>query len=479
MKRDVFIISALGLVFITLPLFFERLHSDEVIFWEVARNIAEGRGMASETAGGAFYIHPPLPFLINSLFLRLLPHIFTARAVSSLFTTGSAVFVYLVGREKTGRAGAFIGSCLFIFSFQTLRFGGRFYLDQYGAFFFLVSLYLNLKGRALAAGTAILLASLSREYWVLAYPFILLNTSGGTRERLKSASPLLALAASLAAFFLLSKGGGGGGGAMAGFLSDGALIKNLSATMDALLSGRYLLSVLRAFSEFSALNALTAAGFIAWAVTNETGFSRRYLAVIAPLLLALALTNGFVIDGGVTQYPLSLAAALAPFAGEGLHTLWKRLISRGRPSPHARGFMTATLVALSLQFAFLNAFSTSISLHKNIGVYAMGYWDDEKVIEMLRERAGGQFIHGLHGAFVEDRKRWDWTDYRMGEAIQKDPDWLITFDNYVEVLPEDAWKGKAEVLRVGPYIIAHSLRKGAIRLTLKPRDFDKWRLKKG
>jgi hypothetical protein len=70
-----------------------------------------------------------------------------------------------------------------------------------------------------------------------------------------------------------------------------------------------------------------------------------------------------------------------------------------------------------------------MTLHQNWGIYGFGYKDDAKIISLLREKAAGEYIHGIHGAFVENRSRWNWTDFGVQQAIAEEPDWLITFDN--------------------------------------------------
>lgn len=470
-RKDLFIILALGLVFITLPLFFERLHSDEVIFWEIAGNLSEGKGFRSGTSGWDSPIHPPLPFIINSFFLLLSPHIFTSRAVSSLFVIGSALLIYLISVRKTGRIESLISSCLFLFSFQTLRYGGRFYLDQYGIFFFLLSFYSGLRGKPFSSGLFLLAAALSREYWLLAFPFIMLNAGDGLRERLAASSPL-AVAFVAGAFLMSSRGGSF---LTAAFSSDGAVFKNLLASINGIVSRGYIPLLIKAWAEFLVLNALALAGFISWAVSEKTSFSRRYLLLLIPLSISLSLTHGFILDGGVTQYGASLAASLAPFSGGGLYIIWKRVAARIKREESPGYFKAAATAVIALQFLFFNAFSSLVSVHKNLGIYSLGWRDDELVIGILREKARGQFISGIHGAFVEDRKGWDWTGYRLKEAIQKEPDWLVTFADYVEVLPEKGWKERAELYKIGPYLVLHSIERGGITEMIRPRESLKWR----
>ncbi|MBI5827557.1 MAG: hypothetical protein HZB22_07520 [Deltaproteobacteria bacterium] len=107
MRRREIVILTLGRAVIALPLFFERLHSDEVIYWEVARNISRGLGPHSETSGGGLFVrHMPVPFYIVAPFLRLSVHIFTARAISSAFTIACAILIFRIARENSDEDSA-------------------------------------------------------------------------------------------------------------------------------------------------------------------------------------------------------------------------------------------------------------------------------------------------------------------------------------------------------------------------------------
>lgn len=474
MKKTALLIALSGLVFITLPVFFERLHSDEVVFWEVAKNLAQGHGLVSETAGRNFFsLHMPLPFLVVAPFLKLSSHIFTSRVISSLFTVAAAVLIFLIAGKKTGRAEATVSAALFLLSYHALRFGGRFYLDQYGVFFFLLALYFHVNDSPLLSGVSAVAAVFAREYWLLVYPFFFIYAAYGRKSVSVFLMPAALLATSFLTVFLTT--GGAALGSITPYLTNGAAAKNLTAAIiDALYGAGIMKLLARAWAEFFVINFLIIIGFFIYIASRRGKYDRIYLLLVIPQAFVLSLIHGFILDGGVTQYPLSLVATLSVFSGAGLKAVYDRF-SGGllRRVP----FAAATLAVIALQFISLNAFATAVSLHKNTGVYGFGYKDDEKVIEMLKRNARGQFIHGIHGAFVEDRSRWDWTDYRIKEAIEEEPDWLITFANYVEILPEAQWKDKAALYNIGPYVIVRSLRKGSLRLAVRQKDFPKWLLK--
>ncbi|MBI5586902.1 MAG: DUF2079 domain-containing protein [Deltaproteobacteria bacterium] len=465
MKRPLLLIIAAGLVFITLPLFFERLHSDEVIYWEVAKNISIGLGPISETSGNSIFSwHMPLAFYIVAPFLKLSAHIFTARAVSSFFTIASAVLIFLICRKRAGADEALISALLFIFSFQVLRFGGRYYLDQYGLFFFLLSLYLLHEERFFISGTVAVTAVAAREYWAGVYPFLLLYL--GLRDR-RALPGFILTAAAVTLFFTLytvySKDSYG----LWRYLAGGAALDNIKASV----SGVVAYPLARGWVEFSVLNILTLAGFFA-----AFRIDKSHIVIVIPQVIVISLIHGFVLEGGVTQYPLALIGTLAVYSGPGLKNLYDRLIG---PINGRQRFKSVVLLVVAAQFVFFNAFSTAVSLHKNLGVYGFGYGDDREVISILNREAKGEFIHGIWGAFVEKRGRWDWTDYLVQEAVEKDPDWLVTYDNYVEVIGGQNGSAGFTVYRVGPYVMIHSRHRGPLKGFVRSKVFPKWTLRTG
>lgn len=465
MKRPLLLLIAAGLVFVTLPAFFERLHSDEVIYWEVARNISMGLGPVSETSGNSvFSWHMPLAFYIVAPFLKVSSHLFTARVVSSFFTIGSSVLIFLICRKKASDREALISALLFICSFQVLRYGGRYYLDQYGAFFFLWAIYLIHEERFFASGFLAVCAILSREYWAGVYPFLLVYLY----LRDKKALPRFVLGAVFPAAVLLASAvlWGQSYGPWR-YLSEGSALDNIRATV----SGGVFYPLISGWLEFSVLNILILAGAAA-----AFRLDRGLVLLAVPQVAVISLIHGFVVDGGVTQYPMALAATLSVYSGPGLKTLFDRL---GGAIAGRFRFTGVMLTVIAAQFVAFNAFATVVSFHKNLGVYGLGYGDDSRVISILKREAKGEFIHGIWGAFVEGRKKWDWTDYLVQEAIEKDPDWLITFDNYVELkgtrLPGDGFT----VYRVGPYVMIHSVHAAPMAGFVSGRVFPKWRLRAG
>ncbi len=469
MKRDIIIIGIIGAVFTALPLFFERLHPDEVIYWEVARNIAEGSGLRSETqAGGPFLWHMPLAFIIVAPFLKINSHIFTARFVASVFTVASAMLIYLAAKKSSGRDEALAGALFFLFSFHALRFGARFYLDQFGLFFFLAALYLLLSERPFLAGIPALLSVLAREYWLGVYPFLFLSLYNRRKQAAAFAMPLVLSAGIFLLWVLLA---GDPKTVISDLISRTAVIKNLEAS---LTDPGTLAASLRGWVEFALIDFLILAGFIIRIISDRG--SRWSLWLVLPQVPVLSLIQGFVVNGAVTQYPMAVAGTMAVYSGAGLKIAYERLSKRF--SFKAPSFITAVAFLAAVQYGGFNITATLVSLHNNPTIYALGFGDDREVISLLRREAPGDYIMGIHGAFVPDREGWGWTDFYIEEAIERDPDWLITFSNYVEIGPESEWKGRVVVRTIGPYVVLHALEPGALKDAVKEKDFPKWAFRK-
>lgn len=460
MRRPVALIIITGLLFITAPVFFERLHSDEVIFWEVAKNISIGLGPVSETIRGpSFFWHMPLAFYAVAPFLKISPHIFTARVVASFFTVGCAVLIYIISSRRYGR-GALAGAMLFLFSFQALRYGGRFYLDQFGAFFFLLSLYFVFEKRYFYAGVFGLISVFTREYWAGVYPFVAAYILLTERKARPAALFILPFAALIIIFIFYASGD------VKPYILNGAVANNMKAFVTgynpADLSGR----LLRAWAEFAVLNCAIVAGALITLAKD-----RKPLFFILPQLGLLSLVNGFIIDGGVTQYPLGFIAVLSIFSGPGINSVLEGVFKEDKA-------MKVFAVGVAAQFIFFNVIATSLSLHKNVSIYSFGFKYDKAVIDILRREAAGGYIHGVWGAFVEGRKNWDWTDYRVQEAIEKDPDWFITYENYVDIKDKESAGSGLEVYRIGPYVMLHTLKDAHLKDFVSQKDFSKWALRK-
>ena len=462
LKITVFLIA---FVLIVLPMFFERLHSDEVLYWDVAHNLYTGKGLFSTVLNRSFIGHMPLPFIIAGPFSLIGDSIFGVRLIAALFTIGCAVLIFTIAERLYSTKTAVISSLLFLASFQVLRFGGRFYLDQFGAFFFLLALFLLLNKRYFLAGLSAALMILGREYWLGVYPFFIVYLL--TRKE-PSTTFILPFVFSVAGglFYIATTVG------VNYFYQNQAIVNTLIHYLNISFIQENAASLLQSWLEVSSVNILIIFGFIfAWPLLKES----RLWVLILPQFAVVSLVYGFIVNGGVTQYPLGLIASMSIFAGYGLKRLWDRVPLLVRYDRH---FVPVMLVIIVVQFIGLNIVATKVTLHQNWGIYGFGYKDDALVISRLREKAAGEYIHGIHGAFVENHSRWNWTDFGVQQAIAEEPDWFITFDNYVEFIQPAENNRNVEIYHIGPYLVFHSHPRGRLSELIAQAEFPKWKFRR-
>lgn len=454
-----------GCVLIALPIFFERLHSDEVLYWDVAHNLYSGKGLFSSVENRFFTGHMPLPFIIAGPFSLIGDSIFGVRLIAALFTIGCAVLIFTIAKQLDSMKTAVISSLLFLTSFQALRFGGRFYLDQFGAFFFLLAVFLHLNKRYFLAGLSATLMILGREYWLGVYPFFIVYLLMKREPITIFIFPFVVLLAG-GLFYAASTVG------LTYFYEDQAIVNTLKHYSSISFFQENAASLLQSWLEVIAVNLLIILGFIfAWPLLKKS----RLWFLILPQFAIVSLVYGFIINGGVTQYPIGLIASMSIFAGYGLKRFWDTIALLVR---YERQFVSVMLVIIAFQFIGLNIMATRVTLHQNWGIYGFGYKDDARVISLLREKAAGEYVHGIHGGFVESRSRWNWTDFGVQKAIAEEPDWFITFDNYVRFVQPKENIPEVEVHQVGPYLVFHSHPRGHLSELIAQADFPKWKLRK-
>jgi len=454
-----------GCVLIALPVFLERLHSDEVLYWDIAHNLYTGRGLFSSVENRFFTGHMPLPFVIAGPFSLLSDSIYGVRMIGALFTIGCAVLIFVIAERLYSRQTAFISSLLFLTSFQALRFGGRFYLDQFGAFFFLLALLLLLKNRYFLSGLSATLMILGREYWLGVYPFLILFLLIRKEPVTRFIVPFAMLVMGGLLYVASTVG-------LNYFYESQAIVNTLKHLLNQSFLQENIVSLAKSWLELVLVNGLIFLGFFfAWPSLKD---SKLWLLIL-PQFAVVSMVYGFIVNGGATQYPLGLIASMSIFAGYGLKRLWDTIPLLVRYESH---FVSVMLVIIVFQFIGLNIVATKVTLHQNWGIYGFGYTDDAQVISLLREKAAGEYIHGIHGGFVESRSRWNWTDFGVQQAIAEEPDWLITFDNYVQFIQPPEENSSVEIHHIGPYLVFHSHPRGHLSEFIVPADFPKWRFRK-
>lgn len=455
----------IGFFLILLPVPFEKLHSDEVVYWDTARNLASGAGLKTIGFEGPSIGHGVLPFLITTPFLYINSHIFIARIISALFTIGCAILIFLIVRNYTkNEKSAFISSILFIFSLNTLRFGGRFYLEPYGLFFFLLSLLFIENNRIALSAIAAGLSILGRELWLGVYPFYLIYLW----KKRKPVLPFFLFSmVPFIPFFLYVWIGPG----FTYFLKVQAILLHLKSLLNVSKGGELIPQLFHSWAEFFFMHILTIMGAV-WAVKKRI-CDMALLILILPQFFILSMVNGFIMNGAFTQYPMGLQAGLSLLAGPGILDGVDRFARRFNKKVSSVAIVICIIFA---QFVVLNILATMVSLHGSYGIHALGYWNDKKVIRLLNENAEGEVIVGIQGAFVKKASKWVWGDSDITLAIEIEPDWLVTYPNRVSIIKEDT--PEVKVYHIGPYLVLHSHPPGHIHEVISPADFPKWRFRK-
>lgn len=445
-------IVILGLLLLFLPLFFERIYDDEALYWSQTKSITQ-IGLSE-----IFKINRmPLAFLINSPFLSINDSIFVPRLISTLLAIGSALIIFEIVKTYSDERAAFISAMLFIFSFQTIRFGTRFYLDIYGVFFFLLSIYLIKKNKSNLAGFSFALAMLSREIWLPLYPFVIIYL---WKER-KSLNSFILYSAIPILIFIISVYSTSG----LNYYFSRSGFSQVSYLQNIYQIPVYLT---QSWSEFLVIHIITIIGFVSWILSKKDNL----LVLILPQFLIISLIEGFVYNGAFTQYAMGLQASLTLLAGPGLLKIWKGYFRRYQLQP-------LLLSILILQFLVFSYLATALSLRGAIGVHDFGYWYDEQVIALLNEKATNETIVGLHGAFVKDAKNWTWGERNVDKILELEPDWYVIVEPQLirfKTEPQDI--REVELYRIGPYIILHSNPRGHLHELIEPsNEFKMWMLR--
>lgn len=465
-ERNAQIILLFGVTLLLLPIPYERLHDDEIIYWEIAKNTAQGTLFKTSTFDMPFIGHFPLPFIINALFLFFNEHIFVSRIVSSLFSLGTAVLIFYIARMLYGENPALAGSLLFLFSFHTLRFGTRFYLDIYGTFFFVLAVYFLLRERVALSEFAYALAILGREMWLGMLPFILFFA---WRKKYSLRRFTLFMALPFVPFFAYVVAGPGLKYLFSVFSVVGILkyyVQNLNVD--------FIFKLLRSWSEFAVVQAIVLAGFLYAA--KEDRKNRELLILILPQFVLVSLIAGFLINGALTQYPLGLQASLSIFAGAGLAMLWDKY-AKPRLKMGRDLFLPVLFAVLAAQLLVFNYLATALSASGAVGVYDLGYKYDAEVIDLLNEKAKGEVIVGMHGAFVKDAAKWEWVERNVSRALEIELDWFVTYSNLVKFKQGAESVKEVEVYRIGPYVALHSHPRGYMKEVVEPAQYRKWKLR--
>lgn len=440
-----------GLALLIIPLWFLRLFDDEILYWNMARRFGE---LLLPRSSLAFLIASPLIKFSPDLYLQImLPRLLTA-----IITIACSLLIYRISKEFYGERSALISTILFLFSFNTLRFGARYNLEPYGLFFILLGLYFFIRDRVTLSGVSVALAFAAREMWLIFYPFYLIylwKSKKGSFFRVFLISTII-IAGNLAWIHLLKTGWRP--------ITESATEYLMNQNL------KLITLIARDWAESLIAHFFTILGFIYGIYKNK---NRDFLLLTLPPLLTLNLIPGFILNGPFERYFLGPQALLSIVAGFGLIKLAEDV------KYHMKFRLDSVKLIIVLLILQTVALSIAVYELSEIGAdstYDFGFWYDSKIIDILNKQAEGELIAGTpHGVFVKNAT-WVWTERKVEKAIMLDPDWFITYKAWVEI--KETKNGNITIYYIGPYVLIHSHPRGYIDEVVTLSDFGFWKLRK-
>lgn len=407
---------------ISVPL--SRIHDDEVIYFVQSGLILHGNLFAH-----GYLVF--LPQLLGTTFVAAFNSIAGVRILSSVAVLLTSLFIYFTRSDRP----SFASSMLFLFSFYTLRFGFRFYLDPFGALFVILAIYFLYKQNGFGSGMSSAAAVFSRQ---LAAPLVVVFGIVAYRKKIGVVKFVIG------AFIVLMIG------ALFVFFGQGfvnALSFYAGVTSSITVSEvNGLSSLLGSWVEFIFLSPLLLLGILFSGKIRER--PEFYPIVFSAIILTF--TPGFLVDGGATQYPYIFNAVACLPAGSGLCNIYDRL------SLGASKFTAVILAVLIATFLAQSYLATALSPNGVIGVQDFGYWNDMALLSYLNAHYDGGKIYGsnLDGLLSQKLSgNWVWTPQNIEPALRDNPPWLVTFRNYVRI---NSIPSSAEVKEIGPFVVINS-----------------------
>jgi hypothetical protein len=423
-NRSVLTIGVLWGIIATSSVAFERIHDDEVIYFLQASQISHGNIIAH--ANLIF-----IPQLLASGLALLFNNIIGVRIVSSLIVLLTAILMYLTGKNRQ----SFTASMLYLFSFYTIRFGFRYYLDPFGSFFAVLAVYSIYKASGFFAGLSSLLAAFSRQLAVPLVPVFALVTyrkRTGVRTFALGALVIVILGTlwlNLASGITATVGRGG------------TITESITA-----FDTKYLPSLLGSWIEYSLLSPLVLIGILfAKGIRDRAEF---YPMIASALILSL--TPGFLYNGAATEYPYIFNTMACFPAGIGLCNIYDRL------NLNINRFNAIFISTLVILFTAQSYLATIESPNGIIGVQDFGYWNDMALISYLNTHYSGGKIYGSNLDGILSPKlssNWVWMPQSIQPALKDSPEWLVTFRSYVNFsyIPRGV-----NITYIGPFVVVNT-----------------------
>lgn len=446
----------LWFIIIFVPLFTLRLFQDEMLYLNTSRKALHLEFLPRSSL--VFILTSPL-MAFGSVDLR----VFLPRAATAFVTLMDIILIYSIAKRYYGEKTGFLSSLMFLFSFVALRYGARYTLEPWGTLFVLVTIY-YFGEKPLTAALSIGLAFCARETWLTTYPFFLIYAWRKNRKEFPKILGVSAIPIALNLLFMASIS-----------LYGSPLSYN---ARDALKWGinNVVLRLARGWLEFVFAYLLIVIGFL-YGVKKDK-FHRDILLLVLPSIITLNGVNGFILNGPFERYTFGPLALMSIFSGYGIIQLYNNLKSKTKLLNILAVEKWVTLFLIA-QFIFFNIAVLELSDIGAKGIQDYGYWYDREVFEILEEKADlEEFFVGTPHPALLGFENWKWADRNIQKAVELDPDWLITFESWVNFRENPQEIEELEIYSAGPYLLIHAKEEGAIKKYVVSSDLKLWKFRK-
>ncbi|HIH71975.1 MAG: Uncharacterized protein XD43_0198 [Thermococcales archaeon 44_46] len=446
----------LWFIMIFTPLFTLRLFQDEMLYLNMSRKALHLEFLPRSSL--VFILTSPL-MAFGSVDLR----VFLPRAATAFVTLMDIILIYSIAKRYYGEKTGFLSSLMFLFSFVALRYGARYTLEPWGTLFVLVTIY-YFGEKPLTAALSIGLAFCARETWLTTYPFFLIYAWRKNRKEFPKILGVSAIPIALNLLFMASIS-----------LYGSPLSYN---ARDALKWGinNVVLRLARGWLEFAVAYLLIVVGFL-YGVKKDK-FHRDILLLVLPSIITLNGVNGFILNGPFERYTFGPLALMSIFSGYGIIQLYNNLKSKTKLLNILAVEKWVTLFLIA-QFIFFNIAVLKLSDIGAKGIQDYGYWYDREVFEILEEKADlEEFFVGTPHPALLGFENWKWADRNIQKAVELDPDWLITFESWVNFRENPQEIEELEIYSAGPYLLIHAKEEGAIKKYVVSSDLKLWKFRK-
>ena len=438
-KKEIylFIILALSVVLLVIPMPFARLQDDEVIYYIITEDFINELNIPAHRGSTL------VPFLLWAPALLLRDSLLSMRAVTVLVTILTALLIYFITKKLFDPFTALTSSLLFLFSFHVLRIGMRVALDPFGSFFAILSLFFLINRRGTLSGASFSLAAFSYQFWIPMYPLYIIQAYRQklSLKRFLAATLIVALILQTVIFM------------QHGFKVLSAFVKGggpeYVTTAPTWLNWLSFTSILQGWLEFSILAFLLLLGL---ALGFRSNPAKWLVSFVILQLLIISLYPSFAIYGGASHYPYRLVPLLALVGGYGFPATWRVINKKVRIGNNK--YPIILIIVLFVQFFAFNHLVTVLSVRGINGIHDLGYEHDVKAIEKLKQMDKGGLIVGqtTHGLLV-DTNRFEWWGGFFSKISDVNPQLFMAYKSDVSYKKGVNASQAIQIVEVGPYVI--------------------------